>query len=287
MGLAKTSIAPNDRQVSNVLVNFVTDSEVDMERAGQLRELTAKEIRLEDSCRGIKLTPRSSLNEQDNSLYIVLNRTREVIQTLTNFLTYKKREHVAECDAIHGITRRRVAKILNELEAGTPVAEKEIEAPPSILDEVKAYLAGWGITDRLSYEVKLFTPVGRSGEGRWYGNCGVGGIFPWNLLQLVLRKKVRPNNPIRKDLVTAGDVLYGRLNRHYCMEVLRQAFIAKGITSSAILLAADYRRTIEPIIADSPFKLILMVGRILKKPGCSYLRPKELLAGILFGETVQ
>jgi len=305
---------PNSKQVDNVLINLPTEEEVDIERAHEKSRLQGESARLETE---IELNPEikqqretsrdatkrrretgGHLSEQEVQMMLAIDdhplvktkrNHRMEIGIITRELTEANKRYVAERAEIHGITRARVARILDSLETNGSIPIGEIISPPSILEEVKGYLSRYGITDRLTYHVVLFDHEDGAGVANWYNNCQIRGLFPWNLQQLVRGKKNRQEgNPLRKELLEAGDILYGPLNLEHCAQKLREAFIKGGISSAEQLQAADYRQQILPIIAASPLKSMHIVMEVFgdSEPpiiNLTYPKRKELLAKILFG----
>jgi len=305
---------PNSKKVDNVLINLPTEEEVDSEKAHEKSRLQGEsgrletEIEMNPEIKRLRETVRDAtkrrretgghLSEQEVQASLAIddhplvktrrNHKRE-IGIITRELIEGNKRYVAERAEIHGITRTRVARILDSLETDGSIPIGEIISPPSILEEVKAYLSRHGITDRLTYHVGLFDHEEGAGVARWYNNCKIRGLFPWNLLQLVRGKKNRQSgNPLRKELLEAGDILYGPLNREHCTQKLREAFAAAGISSREQLLAADYRQQILPVVEASPFRSMHIVMEVFgdSEPpiiNLTYPKRKELLAKILFG----
>lgn len=331
-------ITPNNSAVTKVLVNFLTDKEIDatrgeaveqkdrlLEKIHQVRrelqesveaqrlnaELHAAKKRYQRTQRALKkyqppedperqrllqelreAQERMVVAEEvycDFPLHKILQDTRRELKRLEDIFTAHPDNItlnlLKERDEIHGITRARIAAILNAIASGQSVPEEMFTEEPSLYKEIKDYLAHYGIQDRISYEVKIF---GYDEGTHWYRHCGVRGIFPKNLALLLLRRNRQ--HLTATDLLEAGDMLYGQLDKSAVVAELRMLLSSHGIHNGNELRAADYRRTILPILDASRYRSINMVYKILGRGGehmhrLKFEERKMFLAQWIYGES--
>lgn len=178
------------RAASSVLANFVPAEEVE-------RVYDEARQRVVDMCATFDVTPPES--------YRIRLDVRGFISVADGL------------GEVKGLTRVRVSVLLEQLKTGSSINEALLTEVPSIYDLVREYLATQGITDRNSYDKVMFgrslPEIKRSGPNakNHVGNCGIRGLFPWNLMQLVLRRPLRGKNPRIQDITEAGDLLFGKL----------------------------------------------------------------------------
>jgi hypothetical protein len=170
-------------------------------------------------------------------VYAELIEARKKIRRILSNLS-KRPEVVAQnCQDIHGIPRERISAIVGKLDQGAPIEEAELTAEPSIYGEIRNYLERQGITDRISFERALFSydNPGPSRVANWYRNCGVRGLFPKNLVEIAIGRKLE--KPLTEaDLVEAGNKLFGDFDKEKITAELKKVLADEGINSRAEVL---------------------------------------------------
>lgn len=214
--------------------------------------------------------------------YIQLRAVRRRIQIILSGFPKMAREIAKDREEIHGITRARIAAIVGKLDQGIPVEEAELITEPSIYDEIRNYLARQGITDRLSFESVIFGYREEGDTANWYNHCGIRGLFPKNLVEVALGRKLK-KHLAEADLTAAGDKLFGALNKESIAHEVLGLLSRRGIKSRADVLKLQ-RNVIAEIAAESSTGSATILFRILagSRPRLLENSMQETLADCLF-----
>ncbi len=272
------AVTPKSVAVSNVLANLVTETEI-TETIGQ--EILDEAQRLLEAYQRI---PHANYEERAAAYDAYQVHLEE-----HSIPTRNKEQAIAKrLDEVRGLTRDRVAAVLSFIKAQVPIPEELLTQEPAINDLVKEYLQAYGITDRISFHAKMF---GYSEDGTvcgFYKSWGIGGLFPKNLMQMVLGRKWAHTNPTRLEVSEIGDKLYGPLDTGELAERLRELFAQHDIHSRDDLIGTPYREVTSILkgftinAAPQIMEAFLNSGERFQMRGHGHLQRIEMLADHIY-----
>lgn len=249
------------QRVDNVFLNFLSPEDVNPGAAARLKELREA----------------VEMNEAGGDAESI---EREIL-FITGDLRAEVLQHAKTCDEVHGITRKRIFEIMEQLDQGISPNEDELNEDPSIYAEVRNYLMESGIKDRLSFEQALFD----WSNTHWYGKTQIGNVVPKNLVEIVCGRKM--THVTDADLVAMGDKLFGKFDVASFVDEVRGMLSERGVTSREDVLNLT-RKDVSEVAKGSRAGSSTILFRIIagKRPGL--LHPggdtRGPLADILFPE---
>lgn len=180
------------------------------------------------------------LNMRADAVFRILLR-HEAVRDYRGMMAWNVTQrpfHVKELQDVHGITRARLAQIFRDIESQRDIPVAELDAVPSILQEVRNNLRPFGITERVSYQDMVFGyhEFGRDRRGKPIV-LHLDEILPHSLQRMVLGREMKYST--RETLAQSGDRLYGPLNREALRRELRNFLAQHGYASREAILQAS------------------------------------------------